>query len=145
MIPRRATEADLNAALALERSAFGGHAWSYLSMKSELAREGGCFLVLEDGPGEIVGLAIGFAVADSSEILDVAVHPDRRRQGLGALLVGALERAAQAQGALESFLEVRSDNKPAIALYSGLGYAPVGLRRRYYPDGQDAIVMGRSL
>lgn len=73
---------------------------------------------------------------------DIAVHPAYRRQGLGRLL---LEWAHGQYPACDFWLEVRQSNTPAIALYQSLGYAQVGLRRRYYRDpNEDAVLMTRT-
>lgn len=147
MIPllRRARAEDLPAAVALEARCMHSAGWSEGAMRGELERACGAFYVLEDPNGALLGLAIGWAEAGTSEVLDVAVDPERRREGLGRQLIEALQDAARARGAQESFLEVRVDNAPAIALYERLGYTRTGLRRRYYADGQDALVMGRTL
>ncbi|MDO9709844.1 GNAT family N-acetyltransferase [Paracraurococcus lichenis] len=94
-------------------------------------------------PGE--GFILARAAAGEAEILTLAVHPAARRRGLGAgLLAGALAAAA-ARGAEAMFLEVAAGNAAALALYEGLGFARVGLRRRYYADGSDALVLRRDL
>ncbi len=109
------------------------------------------FATLLAQPGVAVRLdpAGGFVLwrvaADEAEILTIAVHPEARRQGIGRrLLAMAGESAAQA-GAARLFLEVSRRNTAAVALYAASGFQPVGSRRRYYPDGSDAIVMQRSL
>ncbi|WP_254453743.1 hypothetical protein [Siccirubricoccus sp. G192] len=53
--------------------------------------------------------------------------------------------AARARGAAAMFLEVAAGNPAALALYRGLGFDRVGQRRRYYPDGSDALVLRRDL
>ena len=66
------------------------------------------------------------------------------RQGIArALLEEGIERLRR-EGVEQCHLEVRINN-PAILLYEALGFAKTGLRRRYYQDGTDALVMSRSL
>ncbi len=87
------------------------------------------------------GFVLWRVAADEAEILTIAVHPAARRQGLGRrLLVKAAEAAARA-GATRLFLEVSDRNTAAAALYAACGFTPIGRRRRYYPDGSDAVVM----
>jgi ribosomal-protein-alanine N-acetyltransferase len=92
-------------------------------------------------PGDPPGAYAAFRHAvGEAELLRVAVHPDARRRGLArALLLEGLERLRQARIQV-CFLEVRVENKPAIALYEDLGFSWVGLRRAYYQDGADAMV-----
>ena len=141
---RPATEADLDAALAVEQAAFGVHAWTRAMLASELKREAGTFLIARAADGEVLGHAVGWAGAGTSEVLIVAVSPGHRRRGVGRALLGALEASAHAAGAEESWLEVRVGNAGAIALYEASGYARAGTRPRYYQDGEDALVLHKA-
>jgi len=97
--------------------------------------------------GDANGFAMGRVIADESELLTIAVAPERRREGLGHRLVSDLEHAAQARGATACFLEVDAENAPAIALYRASGYRETGRRRGYYrrSDGSfgDALILSR--
>ena len=91
------------------------------------------------------GLILASVVAGEAEILTLAVHPAARRRGLGrALLDTALDEAAAA-GASAMLLEVSDINSAARMLYESSGFTAVGRRRRYYPDGSDALVMRRDI
>ncbi len=94
-------------------------------------------------PGQ--GFALARVAADEAEILTLAVVPAHRRQGLGAALLAEAMACAVARGASAMFLEVSAGNAPARALYGAAGFVEVGRRRRYYPDGSDALVLRRSL
>lgn len=87
----------------------------------------------------VVGLIVGRSVAEGeSEILNLAVHPDFRRRGIGAQLVGAIRQRYTGR----IFLEVRESNTAAREFYCRLGFVEVGLRRDYYSEtGESAIVM----
>lgn len=75
-------------------------------------------------------------------IQNVAVHPRRRRQGLGGMLLDQALKTGWIDGRSGLFLEVRISNQPARRLYSKLGFREVGRRSRYYRDtGEDAILM----
>lgn len=91
------------------------------------------------------GMVLWRVAADEAEILTIGVDPGRRRQGLGAALLCAAMGAAAAAGASRMFLEVADRNAAAQALYAACGFTPCGLRRRYYPDGADAVVMACAL
>ncbi|TCZ55290.1 GNAT family N-acetyltransferase [Roseicella aquatilis] len=91
------------------------------------------------------GFVLARAAGGEAEILTLAVLPAARRQGLGAALMAAALAGAAARGAEAMFLEVAAGNAAALPLYRGLGFAEVGRRRRYYPDGADALVLRRDL
>lgn len=105
-----------------------------------------CLLPVPSGPGESGGGFILFRiVADEAEVLTLAVSPECRHRGLGGRLLQAALDGAQARGALRMFLEAASENTTALSLYAGAGFAQVGRRSGYYPDGSDALVLRRDL
>lgn len=70
----------------------------------------------------------------------LAVHPDHRRRGHARALLVALMEAHRAAAQCVQ-LEVRASNEGALRLYEGLGFERMGLRKRYYADGEDAVLM----
>ena len=73
---------------------------------------------------------------------NIALTTSQRGRGLGKVLMEKLMRAAAERGAERMTLEVRPSNTPALRLYEGLGFAAIGVRRKYYQDnGEDAILM----
>lgn len=139
MIVRDATAADLDAVAALQRPSFPEDPWTRAMLAQELERPGGIFLAAADEEGHLLGFAIGAVAADELSVFQVAVAPRARRVGAGRALMRALHAAARLQAV--AWLEVRADNAAALGLYAALGYVAVSLRRRYYPDGCDAVVM----
>ncbi len=139
--PRPALPADLAQLEALHAAAFPPEeAWSADALGIMLGLAGGFGFLLEHQ-----GFILSRAVGEEAEILTLAVAPVARRQGVGtALLAAALNQAAMS-GAREIFLEVSRDNIGAFALYAAAGFEQVGLRRRYYSDGSDALVLRRGL
>ena len=97
----------------------------------------------EQRDGKIVGYALGRVVADEAELLKICVRSDWRKQGIAEKVLGELLGKMREKGAAACFLEVRSKNAPALALYEKLGFEKIALRRGYYPD-DDALVMKRS-
>ena len=91
------------------------------------------------------GMILARLAADESEILTLAVLPARRRQGIGAALLRAAMRAASEGAARSMFLEVAVTNEAARTLYGGQGFTEAGLRRHYYADGTDALVLRSTL
>ena len=87
----------------------------------------------------VVGLAIWWTVADEVQVLELAVHPVSRRRGAGAALAAAAVGAAPPGGC--ALLEVAATNTAAAATYRTAGFKRVGVRRAYYKDGSDAVLM----
>ena len=91
------------------------------------------------------GMLLARVAADEAEILTLAVAPPARRQGRAAALLAAAAARARDAGARAMFLEVATDNAPALALYSTAGFVEVGRRRHYYKGGSDALVLRLEL
>jgi len=102
---------------------------------------------LEEG-GDVWGFALFSQILDEATLLNIVVHPDRRRQGLARHVLSTALGSLAARGAVRCFLEVRVSNARAIALYRTLGFTVDGTRRDYYPaagDREDALLMSRDL
>jgi [ribosomal protein S18]-alanine N-acetyltransferase len=137
---------DLARCAELERVLFAGEdPWSEAAFASEL--DWGHHYLGAYAEDLLVGYA-GLALAGPPGDVEASVHtlgvdPAWQRRGVGRLLLRALLAEADAVAATV-FLEVRTDNEPAIALYTAHGFGQVGLRRRYYqPSGADAYTMMR--
>lgn len=89
----------------------------------------------------VLGYLLAQFVADEVELLQLVVARQARRQGLGGALLDDLLREARARAARAVHLEVRASNAPALALYRGRGFVEEGLRRGYYDDGEDALLL----
>jgi [ribosomal protein S18]-alanine N-acetyltransferase len=139
--------ADTQRCAELERLLFpGDDPWSEQAFREELWA-GHRYLAARDGDS-LVGYGGIAIVADSplaqAEIHTIGVDPAYQRRGIGRELLRGLLAVADAAAATV-FLEVRTDNDAAIALYVAEGFATVGLRRRYYrPSGADAYTMRRE-
>ena len=101
-------------------------------------------LETEERDGIIVGYALGRVVADEAELLKICVLSGWRKQGIAEKLLGSLLKKMRENGAAACFLEVRSKNAPALALYQKMGFEQIALRRNYYPD-DDAVVMSARI
>ena len=129
---------DLPAVLAVERRAFVTP-WSLAMFVLELSKPSGICLAAADRSG-LVGYLVCSRYADVWHVMNVAVDPHRRRQGVAT---GLLERLFEETGADARYtLEVRTSNHGAIAMYERFGFRAAGHRRRYYHDnGEDALIM----
>lgn len=124
-------------------AAAASHPWSASALGESLASPTTVAFVADSG--QVVGHVVASVVADEGEIFTIAVHPHARRQGLARALLDAVEQLWRHAGVSTGWLEVRVDNAGAIALYEATGWTRTGLRRGYYDDGTDAIVMQRVL
>ena len=99
-------------------------------------------LVARDAADAVVGYLAARRAADELHVLSLGVDPAHRRAGVAsALLEAALAEAEAAAGARLAHLEVREGNAEAFAFYERFGFRAVGRRRRYYPDGEDALLL----
>ena len=134
--------ADLDAVEAIENASFG-QPWSRAMLAEELQQERGWREVALDEAGRVVGFALARMYPDEWHLMDLAVTPERRQEGVARLLVGRLITAAEA-ARKPVLLEVRRNNLEAFGLYESLGFEKLAVRRGYYPDtGEDAFVMWR--
>ena len=146
------TSEDLDDVMPVMESAFGdrfGEAWTRSQCAGILPMAGVTLTVARDSEtDEATGFSLIRTVADESELLLIAVLPDRHREGVGGeLLYDFLERARN-DGVARVYLEVR-DGNPAIHMYRHAGFEPIGRRRNYYhgEDGKrfDAITLAHQL
>ncbi len=116
--------------------------WTSALFLSELAlRSTRAYFVARVGK-EIVGYAGVMISFEDSHVTTIAVNPAWHRHGIGTRLLVALVRESLVRGAQHMTLEVRMTNKGAQNLYRRFGFAPVGVRKNYYPEtNEDALVM----
>lgn len=84
-------------------------------------------------------------VLDEAHINNIAVKEEYRRQGIGKRLMAELVRLAKDNGVRYMTLEVRDSNEAAINLYKGFGFEVKGVRKRYYDNRFDALIMWLDL
>ena len=119
--------------------------WSVTSIETELTSRLSLWFVAMEGD-TVVGYVGSQTVIDESDMMNLAVHPDYRRQGIGEALVDALAERLRSKGSKTLTLEVRDSNAPAIALYEKLGFASVGRRPNYYRNPkEDARILRKVL
>jgi ribosomal-protein-alanine N-acetyltransferase len=131
---------DIEPVTALERALFDDP-WSPEMFWDELAQGDTRTYVVATDDDAVVGYAGLAAMPDEAYVQTIGVAPAHQRRGLGATLLTALLDDAKRRGLSRVGLEVRVDNAPAIALYERFGFTRIGVRRRYYPSGADALVM----
>ena len=93
--------------------------------------------------GKVAGYLITQWVLDEIHILNVAVRQEYRRQGVAAELLNFLFQRGAGRRIKSVYLEVRESNEAARLLYTRFGFSELGLRKSYYQDGENALVMHR--
>ncbi len=138
---RQAVFEDLDSLVIIEESSFTTP-WSKAALGVELSVNDVAryFVALEDG--KIVGYGGMWIIVDEAHITNLAVLEAYRGQGLGKALIETLLKQAKAEKCRAATLEVRVGNIVARRLYEKHGFAPVGIRPRYYADtNEDALIM----
>ena len=130
---------------ALEAACFSDP-WPESILAHELQNPLSLWLCAVDGD-TVAGYIGSQTVLGESDMMNIAVHPDYRRQGIGRTLVLALCRELRRQMLAAALtLEVRDSNAPAIALYESLGFEQIGLRKGYYQHPkEDARILRKEL
>jgi len=140
---RPMTVQDLGAVLDIEHGSFRDP-WSEEMFAAELDGPlSHCHVI--DNNGDILGYTTCQIVLDEGHLMNIAVAPERRGEGLGRLLLEQLVGHCRKLGVTQLFLEVRKSNLVAIELYRSMGFEHLGIRRRYYSDQEDALVQRLAL
>jgi ribosomal-protein-alanine N-acetyltransferase len=136
---------DLNAIEAIERVSYPTP-WSRSMFAGELAKPSSLSLgAFDPESGELVGYLVISRYVDAWHVMNVAIRPDRRRQGIASLLLNRLFDLTSGRSRRGYTLEVRVSNEGAIKLYERLGFRPRGVRRGYYTDNrEDALIMWKD-
>lgn len=140
---RRLTYADLPQIIAIERRAFPTP-WSLAMFVLELSKPSGiCLVALEER--RVVGYVVCSRYDTVWHVMNIAIDPERRREGIATALLGRLFGQADEPGE-QYTLEVRTSNDAAIALYEQFGFRSAGVRPGYYHDNkEDALIMWRTV
>ena len=160
---RDAERADLLAVHRIEQASFSSP-WPMSAFERHLSSP--AFLVaVDDAPdadaadgtsvtdaidaASVLGFVVGDLVPNHGRALghvkDLAVHPDRRGEGVGSRLLAEALATLGRESVHSVKLEVRVDNDGARALYRSFDFEPLRRVPRYYDDGEDAIIMVRRL
>ena len=132
--------AHAGAVATLESLVMGSDAWSEALVADELPRADRVWWAAYEGEA-LAGYAGGWIVDGQVQILKVGVDPAMRRRGIARELLAHVAADARDLGASRCSLEVRAGNVGAQELYSALGFRSLGVRPRYYSDGEDAVIM----
>ena len=138
----RMTASHTQAVAEIEKVCFSDP-WSLNSINSELDNPLSLWLVALDGD-RVAGYVGSQTVLGGSDMMNLAVLPESRKQGIGERLVNELVEHLKENGACCLVLEVRQSNEPAISLYTKLGFQQVGLRPNYYRNPKENALILRK-
>jgi [ribosomal protein S18]-alanine N-acetyltransferase len=136
---------DLDAIMQIEPTIYS-HPWTRGNFSDSL-NSGYSAWVLEE-KDEMIGYALLMLVMDEAHLLNLSISKHRQKQGLGRYLLEHMLKIAKNHKAANMFLEVRTSNISAIALYENMGFCEMAVRRGYYPakEGrEDAVLMGLAI
>jgi ribosomal-protein-alanine N-acetyltransferase len=142
---RRLELRDLNEIEEIERGSYPTP-WSRSMFASELAKPSSiCLGAFDLETDELAGYLVISRYVDAWHVMNVAVAPEHRRQGIATTLLERLFEVTAGRGRRGYTLEVRISNVGAVALYGRLGFKPRGVRRGYYTDNrEDALIMWKD-
>lgn len=136
-------EKDIEQVAEIERQSFSDP-WTE-SMLRDVLRFPVYHTFLAEEGGQVCGYGCLIVLFEDAELANIAVAPAHRGKGIGKALMERMHETAKALGAERMLLEVRVSNEKAIGLYERYGYQRYGIRENYYPDGEDAYLMTKSL
>ena len=141
---RRLETGDLEEVEMIERESYPTP-WSRSMFATELAKPSSLSLGAVDEADRLVGYLVLSRYVDAWHVMNVAVAPESRRQGVATALLRRLLDETRHDAQRGYTLEVRVSNVGAIALYEGFGFRTKGVRRGYYTDNrEDALIMWRD-
>lgn len=136
---------DAETLARLEALAFGDRSWGANNVKESFVASRVTVFLGGEAPATPKGFAVWRDLGDEAEMLTIGVISAARGRGLGAKLVSAVLDAARANQVQRFFLEVSAANTAARRLYGQAGFQEIGVRKAYYADGGDAMVMALDL
>lgn len=128
---------------ALEKQCFSDP-WSEAAVRSELENPLSLWLAAERN-GAVIGYVGSQMVPPEADMMNLAVAPEARRQGIADALIGELIRRLSTKDVTSLSLEVRVSNTAARSLYEKLGFRQIGLRPNYYfHPKEDACILRKD-
>ncbi|MFO7765081.1 MAG: ribosomal protein S18-alanine N-acetyltransferase [Pelovirga sp.] len=139
---KTAVLADIDDLLALEQCCYR-YPWSRQQLVDEFDNPVAAVDVALI-QGQIVGYLCSWLICGELQIQNLATAPHSRRRGIGRALLEYVFERGRRQGMGSAWLEVRQDNQAAIRLYLACGFELQGRRKKYYQDGEDALLLSRN-
>lgn len=134
---RKMETSDVQTIIEYENLLFGHSLGEYM-LEDAIESELYSYFVLEDGE-TLVGYIGLWIVDENGQVMNFLIHPNYQQKGLGKLLFEYSILEFEKRGVETITLEVRPSNVPAIKLYDSFGFKELFRRKKYYPDGEDAL------
>jgi ribosomal-protein-alanine N-acetyltransferase len=119
--------------------------WTFDNIYEEIIKEENLNFKLFYNNKNILGYIFSTIIIDELNILNICIHPDFLNQGFGFILLKYVLDRGFILGATSAFLEVRSSNKAALHLYEKCCFKKNFIRKKYYFDGEDAVLMSLKI
>ncbi|MCB0258824.1 MAG: ribosomal protein S18-alanine N-acetyltransferase [Calditrichaeota bacterium] len=133
---------DLDRVLEIEVQVYRD-TWSRSNYRFEIEENRFSLPVVMELEGQVIGYSVAWLMFEEFHIATIAVDPAFQRRGYGEFLLRAI--LGMSDDAEYALLEVRKTNHKALSLYKKYGFRQYGVRRRYYRDGEDALVLRKEL
>lgn len=140
---RRASSIDVKGILALEEECFS-EPFTKEFLTQELTTNPLAYYFVAIKEEKIVGY-LGMWLLDQSQVMNFCVTTQERRSGVGARLLEAAIQVCEKEGSSSLVLEVRESNQKAISLYQKFYFEVIFIRKKYYSNGENALVMERRM
>lgn len=143
---RPARVSDIDALISIEKTVFKTDRLSRRSFRRHIQSDTAVMLVADNGAATVgYSLVLHRRHGRAARLYSIAVASAFASAGIGSVLLAAAEEAARAAGCRRLRLEVREENRRAIALYERAGYRPIGRKENYYEDGIAALQFEKTL
>lgn len=119
--------------------------WSFSNFRHEISKSTVSLPMVAENKSEIIGYIVPWFIADEMHLANIATSSLYLRQGIADQLMTVVIEEAIIRKIRLIYLEVRPTNLKAVRLYRKIGFEKIGTRRRYYRNGEDAIIMHRFL
>ena len=119
--------------------------WSYETLAQDFKCSNSTYLVCKTENNIVIGFIGLKIVLDNADIMNIAVKKEYRNHGIGSLLLKQAILVATCKNCSQIMLEVNSCNSPAIFLYEKFRFQKISVRKKYYNQKYDAIIMQKIL
>ena len=138
------TKAHLDEIVEIEKSCFE-IPWSKKSFEDELDKKYMAIYLVALENEKVVGYGGMWHIINEGHITNIAIHKDYRKKGIGSKIVSKLIEIAKEKEMIGITLEVRKSNEIAINLYKKQGFLLEGIRKEYYENKEDALIMWKYI
>lgn len=140
---RTAKYSDIQEIIKIEKLSFE-NPWVKASFENELLNKYSNFIIITI-ENIIIGYAVFWVISDIIELQKIAISTEFQQQGYAQKLLKFIDNFAISNNIYKILLEVRESNNAAISLYIKDNYKKIGIRKKYYKNNENAILMEKDL